>query len=324
MKKALIASNLDYTLIGASIFLVVFGVVTLRYLAPSLFPVYFLYLVLAIIAFIIFSQIDFEVLSLFSKHLYVFSILLLITPLLMGQVTRGAIRWIPIGPLTIQPAEIVRPLLIIFFANYLTSRQINLKRFINAILLLLMPTLLILVQPSLGVAFLMVIGFIGVVLASEINKKLLLFGGVILLVLLPLIWQILAPYQKSRIITFLNPSSDPYGAGYNSLQAMISVGSGRTVGRGLGKGVQTQLAFLPERHTDFIFASIAEEMGLIGTVLILLGLFLVFWRIVKIISEPKSSTARAFTTGIFMALFVQSFIHIGMNMGLLPITGIPF
>src|SRR3972149_7608492 len=139
MKKALIASNLDYTLIGASIFLVVFGVVTLRSLAPSLFPVYFLYLVLAILAFIIFSQIDFEILSLFSKHLYVFSILLLLSPLFIGQITRGAIRWIPIGPLTIQPAEIVRPFLIIFFANYLTKEKITIRRLIKALLLLGLP-----------------------------------------------------------------------------------------------------------------------------------------------------------------------------------------
>src|SRR3972149_10744025 len=143
MKSATTPRRFDYILLGSAIFLVVFGVVTLRSLAPSLFPVYFLYLVLAVFAFIIFSQIDFEILSLFSKHLYVLSILLLLAPLFIGQITRGAIRWIPIGPLTIQPAEIVRPFLIIFFANYLTSRQINLKRFINALLLLSLPVVLI-------------------------------------------------------------------------------------------------------------------------------------------------------------------------------------
>src|SRR3989304_2758630 len=148
MKKALISSNLDYTLIGASIFLVVFGVVTLRSLPPSLFPVYFLYLVLAVFAFIIFSQIDFEILSLFSKHLYVLSILLLLAPLFIGQITRGAIRWIPIGPLTIQPAEIVRPFLIIFFANYLTVKKLDLRRFRSGPVLLPLSAFLILVQPS--------------------------------------------------------------------------------------------------------------------------------------------------------------------------------
>ncbi|OGM15166.1 hypothetical protein A2V56_00315 [Candidatus Woesebacteria bacterium RBG_19FT_COMBO_42_9] len=323
MKGFSISRRFDYILLFAAIFLVVFGVVNLRSLAPSLFPVYFLYLALAVVAFIIFSHIDFEILSLFSKHLYILSILLLLAPLLIGQVTRGAIRWIPIGPLTIQPAEIVRPLLIIYFANYLTSQKIDLKRFINTLILLTLPAFLILVQPSLGVAILTLVGFIGVVLASEINKKLLLFGGLILIVIVPLAWQALAPYQKARIITFINPGSDPYGAGYNSLQAMISVGSGKLTGRGLGRGVQTQLAFLPERHTDFIFASIAEEMGLVGAGLILVGLFAVFWRISSVISDPRSFAARAYTAGIFLTLFAQTFVHIGMNMGILPITGVP-
>src|SRR3989344_6129228 len=178
MKGFSISRRFDYILLFAAIFLVVFGVVTLRSLAPSLFPVYFLYLVLAVFAFIIFSQIDFEILSLFSKHLYILSILLLLAPLFIGQITRGAIRWIPIGPLTIQPAEIVRPFLIIFFANYLTVKKIDLRKFISALALLALPALLILVQPSLGVAVLTVVGFIGVVLASEINKKYLLLGGV--------------------------------------------------------------------------------------------------------------------------------------------------
>ena len=323
MINATTPRRFDYILLGSAIFLVVFGMVTLRSLAPSLFPVYFLYLVLAVLAFIIFSQIDFEILSLFSKHLYVFSILLLLSPLFIGQITRGAIRWIPIGPLTIQPAEIVRPFLIIFFANYLTVKKIDLRRFISALVLLALPSVLILVQPSLGVAVLTVVGFIGVVLASEINKKYLLLGGFILLVLLPLAWQLLAPYQRARIFTFINPGSDPYGAGYNSLQSMISVGSGKIIGRGLGKGVQTQLSFLPERHTDFIFASIAEEMGFVGAGLVLFGLFGVFWRISRVISESRNFAARACVAGIFLTLFAQTFVHIGMNMGLLPITGVP-
>lgn len=323
MKTASPSNRFDYILIGATIFLVIFGIVTLRSLAPELFPNYFLYLVLAVGAFILFSQIDYEIISIFAKHLYIFSIVLLLTPLLIGQVTRGAIRWIPIGPLTIQPAEIVRPFLIIFFANYLTRGRVDMKKLFSALLLLGLPVFLILVQPSLGVAVLTVLGFTGVVLSTDINKKLLLMSGIVVLISLPVIWQILVPYQKSRILTFVNPGSDPYGAGYNSLQAMISVGSGKLFGRGLGKGVQTQLSFLPERHTDFIFASIAEEMGLVGAGLVLLGEFLVFWRISRVVSQPRNFAARAYVAGTFLTLFTQTFIHIGMNMGLLPITGVP-
>jgi len=313
----------DFVLLVAIIFLVVFGIVSLKSLAPSLFPLYFLYLVLGIIGFFVFTQIDFDVLSLFSKHFYILSIVFLITPLFIGQVTRGAIRWIPIGALTIQPAEIVRPFLFIFFANYLTREKPTVKRLLKSLVLLAIPTFLILIQPSLGVSILTVIGFIGILSATEIKKKYLFLGGVLLLILLPLSWQVLAPYQKERIVYFIEPAKDPYGAGYNSLQSMISVGSGKFFGRGLGKGVQTQLAFLPERHTDFIYASIAEEMCFLCAGLIQVALYLVFWRITKIILEPRSFAARAFASGIFLILFAQTFVHIGMNMGLLPITGLP-
>jgi len=323
MKKRPSDLSLDYLLLGSIIFLVIFGTIALKSLAPSLFPLNYLYILLAVIAFVILIQIDFDILLLFSKHFYVLSIILLLAPLFIGQVTRGAIRWIPIGALTIQPAEIVRPFLMIFFANYLTEKKPDLRRLFKAIFLLLLPVVLVFIQPSLGVAILILVGFVGVLAASEIRKKYLLIGLIVILFSLPIIWQIMAPYQKTRIETFINPGKDPFGAGYNSLQSMISVGSGKLLGRGLGKGVQTQLAFLPERHTDFVFASIAEEFGFLGAFIILLGEFLIFWRIAIAIEKPKSFAARAFSSGIFLSLFVQTSVHVGMNMGLLPITGVP-
>ena len=317
------SSRIDYLFIVGACLLIVLSIVVLRSIAPSLFPVYFLYLLLAVLIFVIFSGVDFEILSLFSKHLYVISIVLLILPLLIGQVTRGAVRWIPIGALTIQPAEIVRPLLLIFFANYLTEKEFTAKRLFLALILLAPPVILILVQPSLGVATLTIVGFLGALLATQMKKKYFIPAFGIFLVLIPLAWYVMADYQKARILTFLDPGKDPYGAGYNSIQAMITVGAGKFLGRGLGKGVQTQLSFLPERHTDFIFASIAEELGFFGTFLLLAGLFFIFWRLSGIITEAKSPAARAFVSGIFLTLFIQTFVHIGMNMGLLPITGVP-
>ena len=317
------SSRIDYLFVVGSCLLIVLSVVVLRSIAPELFPLYFLYLFLAVLIFVIFSAIDFEILSLFSKHLYGLSIVLLILPLLIGQVTRGAVRWIPIGALTIQPAEIVRPLLLIFFANYLTEKEFTGRRLIASLFLLAPPVVLILIQPSLGVASLTVVGFLGTLLATKMKKKYFIPAFGIFLVLIPLLWYVMADYQKARILTFLDPGKDPHGAGYNSIQAMITVGAGKFLGRGLGKGVQTQLSFLPERHTDFIFASIAEEMGFLGTFLLLAGLFFIFWRLSGIITEAKSPAARAFVSGIFLSLFVQTFVHIGMNMGLLPITGVP-
>ncbi|OGM56919.1 hypothetical protein A3E46_01125 [Candidatus Woesebacteria bacterium RIFCSPHIGHO2_12_FULL_46_16] len=324
MQKIMISKRLDIPFIVGIGFLVTLSIIVLRSVAPSLFPLYFLYLILAILVFYFLFQIDFEVISLFSRHFYIGSIVLLLITLLIGQVTRGAVRWIPIGPLTIQPAEIVRPLLLVFFANYLTEKEINLKRFLNAVGLLALPAFLILVQPSLGVAVITVVGFVGVFLATNVQKKYFLFAILVFLALAPILWGILAPYQQQRVLTFMNPSQDPYGTGYNAIQSMISVGSGRLLGRGLGRGVQTQLAFLPEKHTDFIFAAVAEELGFVGAGLLLAGGFFILIKLILIIENSSSPAARAYVSGFFLTFFVQSLVHVGMNLGLLPITGVPF
>jgi len=303
--------------------LMTFGLLTLRSIASDIFPAYFIYVVVAVIAFIVFSRIEFGILTLFSKHLYVLSILFLILPLLIGEVTRGAARWIQIGPITVQPTELVRPFLILFFANFLVGLKLNFKNIAKAFVLLLIPLLLILLQPSLGVAVLTLAGFVGVVLSLEYNKKLLLFLGIAGAAASPLFWFILAPYQKQRILALISPITDPTGAGYNSIQSMIAVGSGMLTGRGLGEGVQTQLYFLPERHSDFIFASIAEEMGFVGAFLALGLTFFVLYRIVVILEHSVSPIGRAFAAGVFTTLFLQVMVHVGMNMGLLPITGQP-
>ena len=276
-----------------------------------------------LVPFFLSLQVDFQILRAFSFHLYIISIFLLILPLIIGQVTRGAIRWIPIAGLTIQPSEIVRPFLLLFFASYLISEDMSLIKLIKSIILLIIPITLIIIQPSLGVSILTLIGFLGIFLASSIEKKYFLFFGIILILFIPLFWQILAPYQKQRLSAFINPRVDPLGAGYNSIQSMISVGSGRIFGRGLGKGAQTQLEFLPEKHTDFIFAAVSEELGFVGSIILLLILSIFLFRIVKISEDSKGPIERAFISGIFFALFAETFIHIGMNLGLLPITGIP-
>lgn len=303
--------------------LVTLSVFVLFSIAPFLFPGYFFFLVVAIGFYLLFSNIDFDILAVFYKHLYVASIFFLLLPLVIGQVTRGAIRWIPLGTLTLQPSEIVRPFLLVFFACYLTEKKPDLRKIIKATLLLALPFFLILIQPSLGVSVLTVLGFVGIILALDIDKRYLLVGFLIFIALLPVSWQLLAPYQRLRVESFLDPASDPLGAGYNSLQSMISVGSGMFLGRGLGKGIQTQLAFLPERHTDFIFASVGEELGFVGAVLLLVGLFVVFWRISQASENAMSIPARAFISGLFITLLAQTVINIGMNMGLLPITGVP-
>lgn len=292
-------------------FLIAISLVSLKSVYPSIFPGYFFLTFLGIALFIVFSFIDFDIISLFSKHFYIGSIVLLLLTLIIGGVTRGVVRWISLGTLTLQAAEIVKPFLLIFFANN--------RRYY----LMLLPIFLILIQPSLGVAILLSAGFVGIILASGLNKKKLLLLGLVAIILVPIAFLLLAPYQKSRIVSFFSPYSDPKGAGYNSIQSQIAVGDGGLFGRGLGKGIQTQLSFLPEKQADFIFAAISEELGFLGSSLTLIALFILFWRITAFMNSAVNPQARAYLAGIFTMLLSQTIIHIGMNMGLLPITGIP-
>ncbi len=314
----------DWLLVLPIFLLLVFSFFILNSIAPAIFPSYYWYFVLGIIAFLFFSLFDFEIISAFSKYFYIISIVLLLITLVIGQVTRGTVRWIPIGSLSIQTSEVVRPFLLIFFANFITEKKLTIKRLSQILILMGLPLFLILVQPSLGVTALTAVGFLGLFLASEIEKKYFLYIGLITLVLIPLVFVFLAPYQKTRITAFLDPTSDPLGVGYNAIQSTISVGSGKLLGRGLGRGVGTQLAFLPERHTDFVFASIAEELGFVGAVVLLLVTFFLFIRIINYTENSINIPARLFLGGLFLTFFAQTVIHVGMNMGLLPITGVPY
>lgn len=305
-------------------FLILISIITQMSIASFVFPDYYIFIFVSIILFFVFSKIDFEILEAFSGYFYVGSIIFLIIPLLIGQVTRGAVRWIPIGSLTIQPAEFVRPFIILFLASYLTkTAKIDMKRFAKACFMFAVPLSLILLQPSLGVSVLLSLGFLGVILAIGFDKRMLLVAILFGVVLAPFSWFVMAPYQKLRVKSLFLPEVDPYGAGYNSIQSKISVGSGGIFGRGIGEGIQTQLSFLPERHTDFIFASIAEELGMVGAGLLLFVLFFLLYRVISTAERAINPTARAFVAGIFLTLFAQTVVHIGMNMGLFPITGIP-
>lgn len=323
MKRIIRSYAHEPWLAGAILITLTFGTIILRSVAGYAFPSYFLYIALALLAFLLFSQLDFLVLQSFSTLLYGFSVFLLTLPILIGEVTRGTIRWIQIGGFTLQPAEIARPFLILFIAQYLTREELTVRRFFVATALFMGPTFLILLAPSLGVSVLAAVGFVGVVLSLRFNKRLLITAVLMGLMLLPFSWFLLADYQKERVEALFSPSQDPQGIGYNSIQALITVGSGGWTGRGLGEGVQTQLYFLPERHTDFIFASVSEELGFVGAFFVIILLFFLLWRILSVVTRAKNYTARAYAAGVFLTLFAQIMVHIGMNMGLFPITGLP-
>lgn len=284
---------------------------------------YIAFIVIGLLLYLFFAHLDIEILSIFSKYFYIISIILLLATIVIGQATRGTIRWIPIGNFTIQPAEIIRPFLLVFFAMHIVSGKKNIAHFLVSIALFAFPAFLILIQPSFGVSVLTTVGFIGVLIAASFPWKyyLALFGA--LIVVVPVVWGLFADYQRQRVLTFLSPGSDPQGVGYNSIQAMISVGSGKLTGKGLGRGVGTQLEFLPERQTDFIFASIAEELGFLGAILAVVITFFIFFKLVKIVEKTNDQIGRAYVSGLLLSYFAQVFIHVGMNLSILPITGVP-
>jgi len=311
----------DFLILLVVLVIGVLGLSLLWVLAPSFFLNQLIFFIVGLIFLFIFAQIDFRVYQNLSWLLFLGSLAFLLLTFALGQVTRGSVRWIQIGQFTIQASEIVKPFLIVFFAFLFARLPIKPARLVFGIFLFLIPAFLIFKQPDLGSTMVIGVALLGILLAS-LPLLTILMGSLGLVVSLPVIWLLLAEYQKQRIISFLNPNLDPLGSGYNVVQAVISVGSGQFFGRGLGKGTQSQLAFLPERHTDFIFASFTEQLGFFASFVLIVLYLLLLWRILAAAQKAKEVHARLFCLGVFSFLVFQIFVNIGMNMGIVPITGI--
>jgi len=240
---------------------------------------------------------------------------------------RGVKSWYKLGPVSIDPIEFTKIALIILLAKYFSTRHIEMYRYYHILLsgiYVLLPTILFFFQPDLGSVLILIAIWIGILVISGIKIRhfliLTLCGFLIFLIAWTFLFK---DYQKERIISYINPQIDPTGISWSVNQSKIAIGSGGIFGQGLGQGPQTQYGFLPEAQTDFIFAAIAEEFGLVG-VGILLALFsFLIWRIIKIALSARSNFPRLFATGFAILLFSQAFINIGMNLGILPIVGIP-
>ena len=315
--------HFDWLIFFLALIIACLGLVVLKSIAPSLLTQQIIWLVLGLFFFFIFSQIDYHRYPRFVWIFYFGSIFFLLLTFIFGRVIRGSVRWLEIGGLGLQPSEIVKPFLILFFAVFFASgEEMNLRKVLNGFLLLLPPFLMIFFQPDLGSSLVVLFFWLGIVLAKGMKGKWLVLSFSLFLLILPLFWFFLKDYQRQRLFTFLNPQSDPLGSGFNVLQSMIAVGSGQFFGRGLGRGTQSHLSFLPERHTDFIFSSLAEELGFIGSFLLVGLFFLLLWRILNLARNSRDQLAFLIYIGVFTLLFSQIFVNLGMNLGLLPVTGI--
>ncbi|HSD12676.1 MAG TPA: rod shape-determining protein RodA [Patescibacteria group bacterium] len=261
-----------------------------------------------------------------SRFLYGLAIAMLVAVLLFGQTIRGARSWFGFGGFGVQPVELVKIILIVYLAKFFSDyarRAGGLKQIVGSGASLAGVLLLVLLQPDLGSAFLLLAMWGSLLLISGIRRSHLVVIALLCVVTAALSWAfVLKPYQKDRIAVFWDPSRDPSGKGYNVTQSIIAIGSGGFAGKGLGFGSQSQLRFLPERQTDFIFAVIAEELGFLG-VLFLAGLFgLFFYRGYRIAAASRDDFTVFLVIGLMVSIAVEVFVNIGGNLRLLPVTGV--
>jgi len=323
--------NLDWWLLASTLPLICFGLVTMNsftgqsyYFNRQLSWVLFSYALVLILA-----CIDWRFLrkSWVLVGLYLPLLLLLVLLFVIGHISNGAQSWLALGGFSLQPADFMKIILILILAKYFSKRHIeiaNIRHIIISGVYALIPFIAILLQPDLGSAMIIFLIWLGMVLVSGISKKhLLLVFGAVFLVSAIAWFAVLQPYQKDRVKNFVYPLADIHKTGYNAFQSTVAVGSGGWFGKGVGYGTQSRLKFLPEYQTDFIFAAFSEEWGFFG-VLILFSLFgLIIWRILANAMIGASNFEILFGLGLAIMLLAHFIIHVGMNIGILPVTGLP-
>jgi rod shape determining protein RodA len=290
--------------------------------ATSLFNQQLIFFAIGLFLYFVFASLDFRIYTRFTWIFYFLSVVLLAATFFSPQV-RGSHRWLSIGFFSPQPSELIKPIIIVVLAAISMGEQKNtLSSLFKRFLLFLPIVIMIFRQPDLGNVLVFLFVFFAMEFINGFPWIYYLAGIASLGAFIPIFWHFLKDYQRLRLISFLNPQTDPIGAGYNALQAMIAIGSGGLFGQGLGRGTQSHLLFLPEYHTDFVFASLGEELGLVGGAIVIILYFLLLGRILSIAKITDDDFGKLLCIGIFSQLFIQVFINMGMNLGLLPITGI--
>ncbi len=301
------------------------GFITLLSTSKDLVKTQLIFFVLGLVAYFIFSQIDYSIYKYIWKYIFGVAVLLLIVTFAFAELRFGSARWIEIGSLNLQPSEFAKLALIIAVASLLSDEKINVNspKTLGLMIALLMPILgLVLVQPDLGTGIVIAGTFVGMLFIAGLSIFYFLTAFLGFGIFSAPIWSILHDYQKQRILVFLNPELDVLGSGYNVIQSMIAIGSGGLLGKGFGRGTQASLEFLPAHWTDFIFAAFAEEWGLLGVITLIILFIVLLSTILYIAHRNEDRFARLLCIGIFFIFFIQFLVNVGMNMGIMPVTGV--
>ncbi|MGI8422749.1 MAG: rod shape-determining protein RodA [Chloroflexota bacterium] len=272
------------------------------------------------------AALDYRVLGALWIGLYLGMLGLLGFVLVAGKTIYGAQRWIAVGPFSFQPSEVAKIVVIVCLARFLASRADeghSLRSVLMSFGIVAAPALLVYRQPDLGTSLVLLAIWMGMVFVAGAPLRWLVGAASVPFVAFPVIWRFMHDYMRRRLLIFLSPERDPFGEGYNVIQARISVGSGGWWGRGLGNGTQTQLNFLKVQHSDFIFAVLAEELGFIGAVALFALFGALFWRCLRVGQRSRDTFGRLLAAGVVSMVLFQLFINVGMNIGLAPVTGIP-
>jgi rod shape determining protein RodA len=282
---------------------------------------------LGLIGMFVAFAVDYRHLKRWVPLLYVLVIILLLLMPVIGSLGGGARRWIRFGFISLQPSEFMKVTLVVMLARYLAREApvqgYELRQMVIPALLVALPATLILIEPSLGTTGILGLIFLSVVFVAGLRLRSLAFAGLAGAAILPALWYGLKSYQKQRILSFLNPDLDPLGAGYHIIQSKITVGSGMIWGKGFLQGTQNRLDFLPEKHTDFVFAVLAEEWGLIGVALLLALYGVLLIRLLYVAWKARDRFGTLLVVGIAAMVFWQVVINVGMNTGVLPVVGVP-
>ncbi|MDD5289648.1 MAG: rod shape-determining protein RodA [Patescibacteria group bacterium] len=327
--------NFDWSFFAVTVLLICVGLtmiysVTLSQEVPdySLLWKQAIFFAIGLILLFVFTSFDYRTLGSLSWLIYFLSLFLLLAVLFFGTTIHGTRGWFNFFGLSFQPVELAKLTMIIFLAKFFSNRmsrdRLALKTIFSSIFLLIAPIALIMLQPDFGSALIIFAGWLLMVWFAGLSRKHALILIILLIIIASISWLfVLQDYQKERFLNFLNSNRDPLNEGYNVRQSIIAVGSGGFLGRGLGFGPQSQLRFLPETSADFIFASLAEELGFWG-VLLVVGLYgIFFWRLYQAVKLARDNFSTLLILGISAMFLFQFFINIGMAVGLLPVTGLP-